>query len=204
MIKKIGFFGGAFSPITEGHIEVARAALYKVNKVIFLPCNNHPWGKELISFKHRFKMCQLAIRSNTFRGVSEGPFEVKKFETESSGDTFSLINYFKQKPYYKKHDLFFIIGMDEANNFIKWKNYKKLLKIIKFIVISRPRTKISTQTIDLFRDHIILKESIPKTSSTRIRKDLLNYYKTKKVTTHLRRNLNPEVFKYIIKNNLYK
>jgi nicotinate (nicotinamide) nucleotide adenylyltransferase len=204
---KIGFFGGSFSPITIGHIEVAQYALNVLDKVIFIPCNNHPWGKDLVDFKHRFKMCQLAMSKN---------MAVKDYEKRYKlpGDTFSLITKIRQMSLYKKTDLFFIMGTDEANQISKWKTYRKLLKIIKFVIVPRPGVLIQEKLFDIpmyawsyinLESHSLLPVSleIPNISSTKVREELSNYYSTKKISPCLRHNLDPKVFNYIKKNRLY-
>jgi nicotinate-nucleotide adenylyltransferase len=199
-MENIGLLGGSFNPITSGHIEIARYALNLVDEVILIPCNNHSWGKSLIDFKHRFKMCQLAI---------DNRMSVKDYELryKLSGDTFSLIKILKQSKLYAESNLFFIIGMDEANNFKDWKNYLQLCELVNFIVVQRPGVLQSEWVKRFFKDpHIILPPSlsVPKVSSSDIRRDLSSYYITKRTSSLLRHNLNQEVFKYIIRNDLYK
>lgn len=199
---KIGLLGGSFSPITKAHIEIARCALKTLDKIIFVPCNNHPWGKSLIDFKHRFKMCKLAVEKNMF---------VKDFEVRYKlpGDTFSLINRLKKIPYYKKIDMFFIIGMDEANNIKKWKNYKQLIRLIKFIVIPRENVEIKQRNAWYLKPpHMLLvpETPIPGISSTSVRINLKKFYgnNPKEAKELLSKQLNPEVFEYIKSHKLYK
>jgi nicotinic acid mononucleotide adenylyltransferase len=97
--------------------------------------------------------------------------------------------------------------MDEANNFKDWKNYLQLSEMINFIVVQRPGVLQSEWVKRFFKDpHIILPPNltVPKVSSSEIRKHLLDYYYGKRTSSLLRHMLNPEVFKYIIKNELYK
>jgi nicotinate-nucleotide adenylyltransferase len=191
----IGIYGGAFSPITRGHIEAAKYALCILDKIVFVPCYNHPWGKKSIDFEHILKMCRIAMEKN---------MSVEDFEKDLPGDTLSLVQKLKHDLYYGQQKLFFIIGVDEANKIKEWKNYKQLLQAIKFIVIPRPGKIISQQTLKLFDTILPPTITIPKISSTEIRKDLKKYYSNGIITPQLKFNLNPKVFEYITKNNLYR
>ena len=206
----VGIFGGSFSPITEGHIEVAQYVLKSLDKVIFVPCNNHPWGKNLIDFKHRFEMCRLAIEyaSSGWERRENEKMEVQDYEQRYKlpGDTFSLITKLKELPRFKKSELFLVIGMDEANAFSKWKNYKELHELLQFIIVPRPGVKMAQNVESFFKtDHILPPDlDLRNVSSTFIRIELEGYYKFKEITPNLIYNLNPKVFEYIKENNLYK
>lgn len=200
---KIGLLGGSFNPITIGHIKIAENVLKVLDKIIFIPCNNHPWGKNLIDFKHRFKMCQLSINDNIL---------VKDYEVRYNlpGDTFSLINKLKKIPYFKKNDMFFIIGMDEANNFKKWVNYQDLEKMIRFIVVPRQGIEIKKKTSWYLKPpHMLLvpETPIPNVSSTNVRANL-KAMRSGQVSSGMayrfcEKQLHPEVLKYIMEHNLY-
>lgn len=205
---KIGLLGGSFSPITKGHIEIASCVLKVLDKVVLIPCNNHPWGKNLINFEHRFKMCQLSISDNQYTVPVVKDYEVRY---NLPGDTFSLINKLKEIPYYKKNDMFFIIGMDEAINFRKWKNYKQLKEMIRFIVVPREGVEIKKKNSWFLKPpHMLLvpETPIPEVSSTDIRDNLNIMYSDNvasgKAYKFCEKHLHPEVFKYIREHNLYK
>jgi nicotinate-nucleotide adenylyltransferase len=62
--QKLGFFSGTFDPIHDGHIEAALAAASELDldKVYFIVDKN-PWGtKKPISFTHRQKMAEAAVK----------------------------------------------------------------------------------------------------------------------------------------------
>ena len=59
----VAIFGGAFNPITVGHIGVARFVLNasKVfDEVWLMPCYEHMHGKALATPEQRLEMCRLA------------------------------------------------------------------------------------------------------------------------------------------------
>ena len=111
--------------------------------------------------------------------------------------------------FYKgKVDFSLVIGMDNANTFDNWINYKELERLIPFIVVPRigvqPDPKVDWY---LKPPHIYLNgENPPKdTSSTKVR-DI--FKKLKKYPAVMPKSLqgllDPSVYRYIKQNNLYK
>lgn len=200
MEKCIGLLGGSFNPITLGHIEIAKYASRLLDEVVLVPCNNHSWAKPLIDFKHRFEMCRLAVPE----GMSVQDYELRY---KLPGDTFSLIERLVQDKIYKESNLSFIIGADEANDFMYWKNFELLSKMVMFIIVQRPGVVLSDWAKSYFTEpHIILPENsdVPEISSSEIRKHLLDYYNTGDASSFLKSKLNPKVFDYIVENRLYE
>ena len=197
---KTGLLGGSFSPITLGHIDLAKSALNVVDRVVLIPCNKHTFGKSLIDPTHRINMCQLVIENN----ITIDDFEIKH---KLPGDTYTLIKKLKDINYFGKNALYFIIGLDEALNFHKWVNFKKLEKMIRFVVIPRSGITINDQFKWFLRSpHVYLKKELPVgVSSTQVRTILKKLKRRSiKMPKSLKSMLNPSVFEYIIKNNLYK
>lgn len=77
---------------------------------------------------------------------------------------------------YNKEDIYFIMGSDNFEKMPKWKNYEEIKDKYKYIVIERNNELIS---------------------STKIRNKIINDEDVSEI-------LNKDVYKYIIKNNLYK
>ena len=71
--------------------------------------------------------------------VSNPCFEVSTFEVERGGKSFTIdtVKYFHQL-YEEGTQLYFIIGADLLKEITTWKNIEGLLKICKFIAVSRP------------------------------------------------------------------
>jgi cytidyltransferase-like protein len=64
---KVALLGGAFNPITNGHIEVAKFVLNtskEFDEVWLIPAYKHMNNKKLVDFDERFKMCELAIKND--------------------------------------------------------------------------------------------------------------------------------------------
>ena len=56
-MKKYGFFGGSFNPVTKAHVDLALeiVKMFNMDKVIFVPVGDNYNKKGLINEKHRYK-----------------------------------------------------------------------------------------------------------------------------------------------------
>ena len=132
-------------------------------------------------------MLKLAIEDNK-------QLEIEKIGVESkiklyASDTFKLI---KEK--YNKDDIFFIMGSDNFRKMPTWKNYEDLIKNYNIIVIERDRKKIRNENPKNIIEFI--PEKLASADSTKIREMIKNNENTQEY-------LNPKVYEYIKKNNLY-
>jgi len=131
----IGLFGGTFDPPHKGHIELAKDVLRKfsLDKIIFIPAGNppHKTNKEITDKKHRYEMVKMSISNIPQFCLSD--FDIKNHKPNYS---YITIDYFKKC--YKNDEIFFIIGADSFRDFPLWKNYRELLTMCNFIVVSRP------------------------------------------------------------------
>jgi len=210
---RIAIYGGAFNPITKGHIEVAQFVLNTsrlFDEVWFMPAFGHMYNKELESTKDRLNMANLAL--------NDGRIKVFDYEIENhmSGETFRLVKKLKEDIKFKdKFDFSFIIGIDNANTFDKWVNYKHLEKLIPFVIIPRKGYK-TEEGVDWYRKshHIFLagdvySSPIREISSTDVREVIKNYYESDDIEEQfaliedLREMVGNEVSEYIIENKLY-
>lgn len=133
---KIGLFGGAFDPIHEGHLHIAQLAMneLKLDKVYFIPLyqavhKNQP----NLSPADRIKKIKTAIKSKK-------KFEVLTDEIERRGESYTIdtVKRFIKARHSSFTDLYYIIGSDAFEQFASWKKPLELLKLVNFIVVSRP------------------------------------------------------------------
>lgn len=132
-------------------------------------------------------MLKLAIEDNK-------QLEIEKIGLESkiklyASDTFKLI---KEK--YQKDNIFFVMGSDNFRKMPTWKNYEDLIKNYNIIVIERERKKIRNENPKNIIEFI--PEKLASADSTIIRKMIKN-------NENVKEYLNPKVYEYIKKNNLY-
>ncbi|MBN2440414.1 MAG: nicotinate (nicotinamide) nucleotide adenylyltransferase [Spirochaetales bacterium] len=196
----IAILGGAFNPITLGHIQIARYVLSACaifNEVWIMPCYKHIYSKKMAESNHRLEMCRLAASGDERIKVSD--YEIKnRFE----GGTYYLLKQLLDEDYIKnKYDCSLIIGQDNANTFNKWVKHEELKQLIRIIVIPRQGVKRDRSiTWYLTAPHIFLDADSPvmEVSSTQVRNLLLK--RDYGQAAHL---LDPAVLSYIKEHNLY-
>ncbi|MBZ5514458.1 MAG: nicotinate-nucleotide adenylyltransferase [Acidobacteriia bacterium] len=134
----IALFGGTFDPIHSGHLRAARAAVrqFRLDRVLFVPSGNppHKTHNRLTSFHHRLAMVALACaREPRFvPSLLEAPRADRRphFSVETVRRAKRLLG--------ARHRLFFLIGADAFLDLPNWKDYRRLLASVDFIVVSRP------------------------------------------------------------------
>lgn len=183
---RTGLFGGAFNPLHNGHMEVARAAMKKagLDRIIFIPTGNAPHKKETgVSRSDRLKMLSLAAEDEENMFVSD--YELKKESVSYSADT---VEYFKKL--YPEDELFFIIGDDSYNNLSDWYEPHRITQNATMLVFPREGANVLPPAIGIDIEKVEI-------SSSEIR-EKIKYGKDFK-------NLLPKkVFDYIINSNLYR
>jgi len=131
---KVGIFGGTFNPIHYGHLRAAEEVRerLKFNKILFIPSGSPPLKtEELTDAIHRYRMARLAIVANRY-------FELSDIECKQPGKSYTV----KTVEELKKNSLgmkfSFILGIDAFLDIINWWHPERLIKLINFVVISRP------------------------------------------------------------------
>jgi len=134
----VALFGGTFDPVHAGHVQAARAAARKfgLDRVLFIPTGNppHKHGDRLTSFAQRYGMVVLACAGDPrlIPSLLEAP-------TPEGKPCYSIDTVRKVRRSLHKGDrLFFLIGVDAFLDLPCWKEYRKLLDLVDFIVVSRP------------------------------------------------------------------
>jgi len=186
---KIGILGGTFNPIHIGHLILAEEARekLKIDKIIFVPAYlpPHKDNLDIASASHRFEMVKLAIRGNKYFVASD--LEIKR---DSRSYTIDTVREFRKS--YPQDDLYFIIGSDLLNYLDDWKDLSEIIKIVSFIVATRPGYAL---------------EKIPSHISTLpIRAVDISGFEIRRAIKEKKsfRYLVPEaVYRYIVKEKLY-
>lgn len=195
----IAILGASFDPSHNGHLTIAKNVLrsQKVNKVLLMPVNIHPFAKQLTQAKHRLAMAKLLERKN----IEVSDLEIKKNSTSYSINTLKTL---KKKS--QKDKFYWIIGSDYLGSFTKWKDWKQILSDFGLIIVARNITTNISNAIRKFIDNknlnkniIILNERdfpLIDVSSSQIKKMI----KEEKSISNL---VPKKVEEYIIKHRLY-
>ncbi len=196
---EVAILGGAFDPVHNGHIQLAQHVLNNsgiIEKVWMMPPYAHMYGKKMASPQDRFEMCKLASEKD--RRITAFNYEI---ENKLAGETYFFFKkLLADKEYTDKNEFSMIIGLDNANSFHKWVNYKYLERMVRFIVVPRKGVERDPKVEWYLRPpHIFMKEEtdIMEISSTQVREMLKND------DPNITKFLDPKVVQYIKEHNLY-
>jgi len=181
-MKKIACIGGSFNPPHYGHLKIALSILrtYHFDEVWFLPTNQSPLKDEIeVSFTDRVEMLKLLIKPYRKLHVCEIESQMK-----IPNYTIHTVEALIQR--YPDHRFTWIIGSDQAQQFDKWHDSKRLLELIPFICVVRNETDKLIESMKVFRFNKVLPYS-----STEIKMGNLTM-------------TSPAVRAYIMKYGLYK
>jgi len=135
-LKRIGLFGGTFNPLHWGHLRAADEVRKKfpLDHIYFIPSATPPHKEPevLAGADDRLAMIRLAIADYPL-------FRASDVEVSRPGPSFTIdtVRYYKSNlP--EETDLYLIMGFDAFLEIHTWKSYLNLLKLISFIVMSRP------------------------------------------------------------------
>jgi nicotinate-nucleotide adenylyltransferase len=130
---RLALFGGAFDPIHNAHLQIAKEALRRnsLDKVLFVPAAWPPHKRLHAGYEDRFRMVELAVEN-------EPGLEASRLE-EGRSPSFSIDTIEKLNRQLSPDDrLFFLIGADAFAEIQTWKRWKDVVKAVEFIVVSRP------------------------------------------------------------------
>ncbi|MGH9542769.1 MAG: nicotinate (nicotinamide) nucleotide adenylyltransferase [Terriglobales bacterium] len=131
--QRIGLLGGTFDPVHRGHLRLARvaAARFRLDWVYFLPARR-PWHKAApgVSYEDRFAMVALAL-------AGQPRFQPLAVPSRGARPTYSVDEVAWVARRHPRARLYFLIGADAFAAIGTWKNYRRLLASVEFIVAPR-------------------------------------------------------------------
>ncbi len=134
----IALFGGTFDPIHAGHLQAAKVAArrFELDRVLFIPTGTppHKYGDRLTPFLHRYAMVALAC-------TADRRFVPSLLEQPAPGGQpqYSVVTVRRARREFGPHArLYFLVGADAFLDLPHWMNYRHLLDLIDFVVVSRP------------------------------------------------------------------
>lgn len=196
-MKRVLLYGGAFNPVTVGHIQVAEQVLEatsgEYDGIHFLPCYKSISGKNMESSIHRLHMLKLALLDMFTPGLDICDLEIKH---EMVGGSIDIIKRIKTLSQGIVDYDGFIIGLDQANSIHTWVDSDLLVKENKFVVVNRASYNITKDSWYTREPHTLLQDcSSVEISSTKARKEIIEFGCTKLVSQ--------TVMDYILEHNLY-
>jgi len=132
-LKKIGIYGGTFDPIHHGHLILAREAREKLglDRLIFVPARNAPHKQApLASAEMRLSMLQAALEGET--GLEVDHCELRRPPPSYTIDT--VEQFAARSP---DAELFYLVGEDNLSGLPGWREFDRLQKLVRFVVLDR-------------------------------------------------------------------
>lgn len=198
--KNIGFLGGSFDPIHNGHINLAfqMMEIHKLDGILFSPARCSPFKEKKppnASYLDRYEMLKIAI-------ADIDDFHLTDIESREglsyTIDTFMLLSGNSE---YREKDFQLIITEDTAKLFYKWKKADKLIEMAPPLIGKRTGQPLDFTNYPSSSLAPLLKKGLTDTSiidisSTEIRLRL----KKNLYSSHL---MSPKVLDYIYNHDLY-
>ncbi|MCD6499612.1 MAG: nicotinate (nicotinamide) nucleotide adenylyltransferase [Deltaproteobacteria bacterium] len=130
--RRIGLFGGSFDPPHVAHVMAAAYALAvaRLDALWVLPCPEHPLGKDLTPWLHRFVMSRLAF-SDLSRVV------VSDLEQELGPPTRTLRTIEHMLGEDSEREIVLVVGGDILGETHKWYGWKRIRELAEVLVIGR-------------------------------------------------------------------
>ena len=155
---KLALFGGAFDPIHNAHLRIAKEAINQceLDRVLFVPSANPPHKNIRAPYEDRYRMVELAL-------AGEPAMLPSRLEADTA-QSYSIDTIEKVKAELCAGDrLFFIIGADAFAEIRTWKRWRDVVAAVEFIVVSRPGVKYEippeTRILSLDKVHLAISSS---------------------------------------------
>lgn len=128
---RIALFGGSFNPPHLGHLLcVAYAyAIAEIDQVWIMPAANHPYGKELLAWEHRWQLCQAAFAGLEYVHIRDDELR------NDRGRTIDLLQQLQTQ--HPNNEWCFIGGTDTKADMPNWYCGQELLQQLHVIEIPR-------------------------------------------------------------------
>lgn len=131
--KRVAILGGSFNPPHVGHTAICKWLFLRgmTDEVWVIPCFQHPFGKSLIEFEHRFAMCKLAFPT---LGL---PVHVLDIERTLGGESRTLRTVETLLQQYPEKHFSLVVGEDIEHEKEKWHGYERIVGMVDMIKIPR-------------------------------------------------------------------
>ncbi|MCD7809376.1 MAG: nicotinate-nucleotide adenylyltransferase [Erysipelotrichaceae bacterium] len=159
---KIGLFGGSFDPITKAHVEIAKIALsqLELDEIQFIPTAHNPWKDQNNASKEdRIHMIEIAIKDTPHMTINH-----IEIDNDNNDKNYTYQTIEKIISSYPDNEYYYIMGMDQANLFYKWKHPKRISKMVQLVAFKRGGYKSDKKILKKY--HFIKLKNKPITASS--------------------------------------
>jgi len=130
---RVALLGGSFNPPHVGHLLAAHyvRSTRPVDEVWLMPAHRHPFGKELVSFAHRVRMCELLCAD------ASGWLKVSTAEQDVPGEGRTVDTLEHLTARYPGFQFTLILGSDILKDLPKWKAFDRIQQLAEVLVLYR-------------------------------------------------------------------
>jgi nicotinate-nucleotide adenylyltransferase len=131
---KIGFFGGTFDPIHNGHLSLAKQAIVQANleTLLLCPAYHAPLRSAKPFFQAEDRLGMLEKLADEHPKLKVFPYEISQQKVCFTYHT--LLEVGKK---YSQCEIILLLGTDQFHKLPQWKFIDELAKIVTFLVCSR-------------------------------------------------------------------
>lgn len=131
-LRKIGIYGGTFSPIHHGHLILAREALERLHldEVRFVTAALSPHKDRSLGPDCRFEMVEAAI-------AGEPGFVADDIELQRPPPSYSIDTMRELRERMPNARFFWLVGADHVGDLPTWKEFDQLERLVQFVVLDR-------------------------------------------------------------------
>lgn len=130
---EVALLGGSFNPPHVGHLLAAHfvRATWPVDEVWLVPSHRHPFGKPLVEFEHRLRMCE-AIAAD-----ASGWLKVSDVERDVPGEGRTVDTLEHLRRVHPSTAFTLVIGSDILPDLPKWKDFARIEQLARVLVLYR-------------------------------------------------------------------
>lgn len=191
---KIGIYSGSYNPVHFGHVALADFIIseHLVDEIWMIrsPQNPLKQSSTLLSDEHREKMLEIAVEGHT-------GLKVSTIEDKLPRPNYTINTLRELKIQNPEDDFYLIVGADNWLIFDKWREWESILSDFHLIVYPRPGYEMPLVDQKKCPTVQVIDAPLYAISSTEIRQKIALGENTDNLIA-------PEVYKYIIENNLYQ
>lgn len=139
-MAEIALFGGSFSPVHIGHMEVARGILDRslADEVWMMPCKKNPLkDSSLLDDDTRVNLLRKAV-DHIRKTNKEYKIEISDIEYQMPSPSYTVDTLARLQELYPEHKFRLAVGADSYLDFHKWKNWEWIESNFHPIVYPRP------------------------------------------------------------------
>lgn len=199
--NRVAIFGGSFDPPHMGHVLAPMWILSRdlADKVLIIPCINHPFGKQLVDYGHRYQMCKLAFSPYDYnKKVKIDRSPIRNDEPSYMIDT---VRYLIENRFPENTEFSIVIGDDCVDGFENWKHVDELKKLTsELIVLPRGTGKIipDFSSTEIRRSIFVKKVMMECEDNISLKEEIF------RISRNLHEQIPADVLDYILKNHLYE